>query len=239
VTLLAIDTSGTYASVAIFDGERVLAEETWRAKRHQDDELFPAIEHALALAGVGLASLTRVAVAGGPGSFTGLRVGIAAAQGIGRASGAALIAVPTLDAVAHPFRSGRIRVCPLVPAGRGEHYCALYGRTADGWGRRSELATLDAEGLARATAGLDTLFAGEIDPETRAALRARLGDRAAFPASSMRRAGDLAALAWQRAEAGQAVSPAELEPLYVRPAAVRGPAGELVEEPAAPAGKHR
>lgn len=227
MTLLAIDTSSAFASVALFDGRGVIAEETWHAHRRHDDHLFPGIERLLALEGVALAEVTRVAVAIGPGSFTGLRVGIAAAQGIARASGAALIGVGTMDVIAHPFASGRVRVCALVAAGRGEHYSAMYRTRRGRWERTSEIAVGTVQALA-ATVRTDTLFAGEVDDATAQALRERLGARAAFasPSANARRAGHLAEIAWSRADAG-ATTP--LEPLYIRPPLIRGPAGTLAE----------
>lgn len=238
MTLLAIDTSGEYASVALYDGRAVLAEETWLAPRRQDDQLFPAIERVLALAGVALAGVTRIAVAVGPGSFTGVRVGIAAAQGMARAAGAAVVGVSTLDAIAHPFASARVRVCALLPAGRGEHYAALYRASRGRWSRRSGILVTTIADLEHAIAA-DTLFAGEISDAARAELRERLGQRAILPSASLsvRRAGHLAELGWTRAEAGEATAPERLEPLYVRPPAIRGPHGQLVPAPAtAPVG---
>lgn len=229
--MLAIDTSGAYASVAVFDGRAVLAEETWLARRRHDDELFSAIERVAVLAGIALTAVRRLAVALGPGSFTGLRVGIAAAQGMARASGAGVVGVPTLDVVAHPFRTGRVRVCAMVPAGRGEHYSAIYRRKGSEWSRRSRIDIGSAADLARSIA-VDTVFAGEIDAATAAELRERLGARALFPSASAatRRAGHLAELGWARAEAGEAVAPEGLVPIYVRPPAIRGRSGELLED---------
>lgn len=222
MTLLAIDTSTQFASVALYDGRTVLAEGTWHAHRRHDDHLFPEIERLLALSGVALGHVTRVAVAIGPGSFTGLRVAIAAAQGIARGSGAAAIGVPTLDVAAHPFAASGLRVCALLPAGRGEHYAAMYRERRGTWGRRSEVRIGTVADLARAIA-IDTLFAGEIDDATVADLRERLGQRAVFPPASatLRRAGHLAEIGWARAERGEAVSAEALEPLYIRPPLIR------------------
>src|SRR5438093_8505852 len=89
--LLALDTSTDWASVALFDGRDVLAEETWRAQRRHGEELFAAIERVLLSTRSDLSAVTRVAVATGPGSFTGLRLAIAAGQGIARGNGAALV----------------------------------------------------------------------------------------------------------------------------------------------------
>ncbi|MBU6423659.1 MAG: tRNA (adenosine(37)-N6)-threonylcarbamoyltransferase complex dimerization subunit type 1 TsaB [Chloroflexota bacterium] len=231
--LLAIDTSGAYASVAVFDGAAVLGEVTWHARRRHDDHLFPAIERLLVLVGAELGDVRRVAVATGPGSFTGLRVGIAAAQGIVRASGVALVGVPTCDVVAYPFASSGRRVCVLIDAGRGEHYAAMYRTRRGVWGRTSDIRTVAIDDLVREVVR-DTIFAGDVTPAMAEALRERLGRRAIVPSPSalVRRAGHLAEVGWARADAGESVEPDALEPVYIRPPTIRGPAGEIV----APAG---
>lgn len=227
--LLAIDTSTTWASVAVLDGGVVVAEEGWRAERH-GDELFPAIERVLARAGGGVASVDRVAAAVGPGSFTGVRLSIATAQGIARGSGARLAAVPTLDAVAHAHaRTGR-RTCAVLPAGRGEVFAALYDRRAGTWARRTPIFLVTPAELAQRVSA-PTLFAGEPDDSTTEALRGSLGERASFvrPADAPRRAAYVAELGWRAIEDGRAVMPADLEPIYVRPPAIRGRSGELID----------
>lgn len=229
MTLLAIDTTTAFASVALYDGHTVLAEATWHAHRRHDDHLFPEIERLLGLSGAVLKDLTRVAVAIGPGSFTGVRVGIAAAQGIARASGAATAGVMTLDIAAHPFAASRVRVCALIPAGRGEHYAAMYRESRGTWARRSEIWIGSVADLASRVA-MDTLLVGEIDDATAADLREHLGARAHFaPASAnLRRAGHLAEIGWARIEQGDGVPGEALEPLYIRAPMIRGRAGELV-----------
>ena len=229
MTLLAIDTSSAYASIALHDGRSVIAEETWLAHRRHDDKLFPSIQALLTQSGVDVASLRLIAVAIGPGSFTGVRVGIAAAQGMARGSGARVIGVETLDVIAHPFAALGVRVCAIVPAGRGEHYAGMYRMRRGTFSRTTPILAGTVADLARRV-GLDTLFAGEIDDATAAELRSALGERAIVPSQSAlaRRAGHLAELGWARAAEGAAVDPAALEPLYVRPPAVRGPGGALV-----------
>ncbi|MEP7003528.1 MAG: tRNA (adenosine(37)-N6)-threonylcarbamoyltransferase complex dimerization subunit type 1 TsaB, partial [Chloroflexota bacterium] len=135
--ILALDTSTEWASVAVYDGTAVLAEETWHAQRRHAEELFPTIERILSHTRAPISSIDKVAVATGPGSFTGLRVGIAAAQGLARGSGAALVGISTLDVLAYPHASSKLRTCPLLPAGRGEFYAALYQERNRKWARRS------------------------------------------------------------------------------------------------------
>lgn len=221
--LLALDTSTTWASVALYDGRDVLAEETWHAQRRHADELFPTIERLLSRAGVTLARISRVAVATGPGSFTGLRVAIAAAQGIARGAGAALVGISTLDVLAYPHASSKVRTCPLVPAGRTEWYAAIYQERNRRWARRSPFLVGPLEELCRQL-GTHTLFVGELDEAAESTLRALLGPNALFaaPASRMRRAGYLAELGWRELEGSPQTKLAAIEPIYVRQPAVRG-----------------
>src|SRR5207245_3911031 len=155
--LLALDTSTEWASVAIFDGAAVLAEETWHAQRRHAEDLFPTIERLLGLSRVQIGALDKIAVATGPGSFTGLRVAIAAAQGLARGSGAALVGVSTLDVLAYPHASSKQRTCPLLPAGRGEYYAAFYQERNRKWVRRSPFIVGPLVDLCRQI-GTHTLF---------------------------------------------------------------------------------
>ncbi len=98
--LVAIDTATNYASLALHDGFKVRAEYTWEAQRRHTVGLLPRLVAALEQLGLGVEHLSGVAVTRGPGSFTGLRVGLAVAKGLALARGLALVSVPTLDVVA-------------------------------------------------------------------------------------------------------------------------------------------
>jgi len=222
MTLLALDTSTTWASVALYDGRSVLAEETWHAQRRHGDELFPTIERLLANARLSLADVDRIAVATGPGSFTGLRVAIAAAQGLARGAGAALAGVSTLDVLAYPHAPGKQRTCALLPAGRTEWYAAMYQDRNRKWMRRSPYIVATLPELCRQI-GTHTLFVGEIDEEAEELLRDLLGPKALFasPASRMRRAGYLAELGWRALETAPQARLGETVPIYVKQPAIR------------------
>jgi len=223
MTLLALDTSTAWASVALYDGRNVLAEETWHAQRRHGDELFPTIERVLSQARKKISDVDRIAVATGPGSFTGLRVAIAAAQGIARGAGAALVGISTLDVLAYPHASSKLRTCPLLPAGRGEYYAALYQERNRRWARRSPFIVGPIADLCRQI-GTHTLFVGEIDEEGESILRDLLGPLALFaaPASRMRRAGYLAELGWNELAERKQAPLGALEPIYVRQPATGG-----------------
>ncbi|MSQ36697.1 MAG: tRNA (adenosine(37)-N6)-threonylcarbamoyltransferase complex dimerization subunit type 1 TsaB [Chloroflexi bacterium] len=215
--LLALDTSTDWASVALYDGREVLAEATWHAQRRHADELFPTIERLLGTAHTTISEVDRVAVATGPGSFTGLRIAIAAAQGIARGAGAALVGVSTLDVLAYPHASSKRRTCPLLPAGRDLHYAAIYQERNRRWARRSPFLVGSLDELCRSI-GDHTLFVGEIDGAAEVTLTTLLGAKAHFapPSARLRRAGTLAELGWRELERTDQVKLGEIEPIYVR-----------------------
>lgn len=216
--LLALDTSTRWAGVALYDGERgLLAEYNWHSANRHTVELMPQVARMMELAGVGPQDLRAVGVALGPGSFTGLRVALAAAKGLALAHRVPLLGVPTLDAVAYGHQDAPAPVIAVIQAGRGRVCWALYAHGPAGWAAQTPYRLSTIEALAD-TIGRPTIVVGELMATDRAALAARSGrSRVQFrpPALALRRAGYLAELAWQRYAAGQADDPATLSPIYL------------------------
>jgi tRNA threonylcarbamoyladenosine biosynthesis protein TsaB len=159
-----------------------------------------------------------VAVALGPGSFTGLRVGLAAAKGLALANKLTLLGIPTLDVVAYPHQSQPAPVIAVIQAGRGRVFWAPYAHGPGGWAAQGTPALSSVTALAN-TVVRPTVFVGELTPADRKTLTEFLGRmRANFlaPALSMRRAGYLAELAWAHYEAGGRDDPATLSPIYLQ-----------------------
>jgi tRNA threonylcarbamoyladenosine biosynthesis protein TsaB len=126
MSVLCFDTAGPNPSVAILAGGR-LFEEMLPADGRASEDLLPAVARALGQAGEELAGCERIAVCAGPGSFTGVRVGLATAWGIGRALGIPVEPVSTLEAVAEAARPlGARRVAAFLDAGRGELVGAIF-----------------------------------------------------------------------------------------------------------------
>src|SRR5512134_776723 len=117
--LLALDTSTRTVGVAVYDGQQVLSEATWISGDHHTVDLAPAVLQALARAGLQVSDLQALAVATGPGSFTGLRVGLALAKGLALAHHLALVGVPTLDALALAQPVLDMPLAAVLRAGRG------------------------------------------------------------------------------------------------------------------------
>jgi len=129
--LAAIETTGDTCGVALFDGNVLRAELHVELPRSHDRLLAALFRQMLEAAGVGAKDIEQYAVSAGPGSYTGIRIGLSFAVGAALATGATVIPVPTLDAVAYNVRylgkvSHRTRVVSLIPAGRQGLYAGLY-----------------------------------------------------------------------------------------------------------------
>jgi len=226
--ILAIDTSTDMASIAIYKpAYGALVEQTWRSGREQTTQLLPAVQRAMSLVGVGVRDLTGVAVATGPGSFSGVRIGLSTAKTIAYALQIPLWGVPALDALAYSqVAVTAAQVCAVLSMGRNRLAWALYRTKGTRWQRLTPYSNSTGPELAGAikamNVSLATLFLGEIDPEVAATLQEVLGGELAIApaAAGTRRASYLAELAIQRANRGEADDPATLQPIYLQPAVV-------------------
>lgn len=124
--ILAIDSSGIVATVAILDDDILVAEYTINHKKTHSQTLLPMIEEITKMTELDLKELDAVAIAGGPGSFTGLRIGSATAKGLGLALDVPLVSVPTLDALAYNLCGSTDIVCPMMDARRQQVYTGVY-----------------------------------------------------------------------------------------------------------------
>lgn len=171
--ILAIDTASPIPSVTLL-AEGGVREEALPDDRRASEELLPAVARCFAAAATTLSECDRIAVCAGPGSFTGLRVGLATAWALGRAAGVPVEAVPTLEVLAETLRpTGETRVAAALDAGRGEVVFAIFdlgGDRARPEGPTARLALEEARARAAGvpTAALppDLLFLGAVRPET-------------------------------------------------------------------------
>ncbi len=124
--ILAIDSSGLVASAAIVEDDVLLAEYTIHHKKTHSQTLLPMIDEIVRMLSLDLMELDAIAVAGGPGSFTGLRIGSATAKGLGFALDKPLIQIPTVDGLAYNLAGCGMLVCPLMDARRNQVYTGLY-----------------------------------------------------------------------------------------------------------------
>ena len=126
--ILALDSSGLVASVAVMENDTLVAEYTMNYKKTHSQTLLPMLDEIKNNIQVDLSSIDAIAVAAGPGSFTGLRIGSATAKGLGLALDKPLIAVPTVDALAYNlYDTGEDTVvCPIMDARRNQVYTGIY-----------------------------------------------------------------------------------------------------------------
>jgi tRNA threonylcarbamoyladenosine biosynthesis protein TsaB len=179
---------------------------------------LPAVDRALGEARITLDALGGIAVSIGPGSFTGLRIGLSTAKGLAYATGLPLVGVPTLEAMAWALPAARWQICPVLDARKQEVYAALFRHEADGLRRIAEDAAMAPEELCRLIRN-PTLFLGDGVEPYGALFRERLGDKMLCPplASRGARPACVAELGRQRLLRGERDAPETLTPAYLRP----------------------
>lgn len=124
--LLALDSSGLVASVAIVDDGITIAEYTVNYKKTHSQTLLPMLDEIKRMTELDLNTIDAIAIAAGPGSFTGLRIGAATAKGLGLALEIPIIPVPTVDSLAYNLYGSDKLICPLMDARRNQVYTGLY-----------------------------------------------------------------------------------------------------------------
>lgn len=217
---LAIDTATDRASVAVCAEGHVASELTWTSRRRHTVDLAPTVARALAGAGLGVADLAGIAVAIGPGSYTGLRIGLALAKGLALPAGVPLVGVPTLHSLAAalspPFMARGVPLWAVLSAGRGRVVAACYPPSADrdAWPAPAGQGVMTWAELAEVVVA-PAWIAGELDAAARQAL-ARIPGVAVLPEPQcVRRAAWLIEVGRAHRARHGAHDPAELAPVYL------------------------
>lgn len=214
--ILAIDTATRWTGIALHDGQHMLAEHGWVSTQTQSMELAPAVANMLDRAGVPAAELSAIAVALGPGSYTGLRIGMGLAKGMALAFQLPLIGVPTLDIVvsAHPLCDGDL--IAVAEAGRRRITSARYRLVKGRWEPKGAPVNDTWEELLERIEPPLTIT-GEISLAAQKQIRVASRSYSITPAAHrVRRAAVLAEIAWRRLRRGRLDDPAALAPLYLR-----------------------
>ena len=214
--LLALDTSTRKIGIALYDGIQLTHETVWTSRNNHTIELTPAIETAIKRAGLGVEELKAVCVAIGPGSYTGLRIGLAVAKGLALARNIPLVGVPTLDilASAQPLQDTPLAV--VLEAGRGRLAVAWYQAKEDTWKVKKKAQVMTPAEFSKSIRK-PTLICGELSEEVRRILgRKRKNAILISPAQGFRRPGYLAELGWKRWQDGEVDDPATLVPIYLQ-----------------------
>ncbi len=215
--LLAIDTATRYASIGLYGADGVLSEQSWRSENRHSVQVMPAIAAMLEQQGLGPADLQAVAVAKGPGSFTGLRIGMSIAKGLCLALHIPLIAIPTLEITTYAVGDPGTRIIAVLEAGRGR-LCVGNFTFADGLPVQQGDIELVIASDWIVQADEPVLVTGEVSGElTERILSQPDAQNIAISslAGSLRRAGYLGELAWDRFLDGHVDDLNTVSPFYV------------------------
>ncbi|MFP4418929.1 MAG: tRNA (adenosine(37)-N6)-threonylcarbamoyltransferase complex dimerization subunit type 1 TsaB [Desulfococcaceae bacterium] len=216
--LLAADTSSRSLGLAVLEGEELRAEITIHRRGTHSRTLMRLVETALGLAGLELAELDGLAAVAGPGSFTGLRIGLSTLKGLALGLGKPVVGISSLEALAHQLPETADPIWVLVDARKGQVYRGAYRWTPSGPEELVEPAVLAPEAVAQEIRR-PALLAGDgallyrdlLEQETRG------GARLAPAGVHTLRASTVARMAHARLVAGTTGEPALLTPLYLRP----------------------
>ena len=216
--ILAIETATSWQSVAIFDEIKVLAQHDQEAGGAHGTLLLPAIDRLLMEAQLRLSDLDGLACSAGPGSFTGIRVGLATCLGLRAATGLPLVLVPTLEAMAWGVNTATLPICPIVMSRRGELYWAMFRRTGDDQVYRLMPECVGPPAAVARSLTAHTLVFGDGWSAMESEIRASLSGSVTVsvgPPGVKPSAANVASLGMQRFRRGE-IAGDRVEPLYVQ-----------------------
>lgn len=217
--ILSIDSATPVAAAAIVKDGVLLAEEMLNIGNTHSTQLMPMVADVLTKSHISVDKVDAVAVSQGPGSFTGLRIGMATAKGLAQGSGCKLITVPTLDVLAQNMWGCEGLVCPILNAKKNEVYSALYHFDGEKMVLLSEYTAIAPHNLAKSLLSKENIcFLGDGVPVYRELLNDILGEKAKFaPADKLlSRGASLAYLAYQKAMQGEFAELFTTLPIYIR-----------------------
>jgi tRNA threonylcarbamoyladenosine biosynthesis protein TsaB len=223
VKLAAIETATAIGGVALLDDDRLVAELRVGPERGLGERLVALLDRALADGGLRLDDLDAIAVSIGPGSYTGIRIGVAVAKGLALGAPVRLAAVSSLETLAVGATGAAGLVCPVIDAKKGQLYAALFRRAPDGLERATADLVLTAEQLTQrivAEPEAEVLLLGDGLERYAEALERRLGSRARFaPRAHWYPRPELTGRVGRaQLVLGRTVAARDLEPVYLRPA---------------------
>ena len=224
--ILAIDSSGLVASVAILADDCLVAEYTTNFKKTHSQTLLPMLDEIVKMTGIDIKELDAIAIAAGPGSFTGLRIGSATVKGLGLALNKPIIEVPTVDALAFNLYKVKGLICPIMDARRNQVYTGIYYFDGSEFKVMSEQKAISIDELVEEIKSIQKqspefmsiTFLGDGVEVHQKALEESFGDTVTFaPAHlSKQRAGSVAVLGAKYFKEGKLVDAKEHEPVYLR-----------------------
>ena len=218
--ILALDSSGLVASVAIVEDDVLLAEYTVNYKKTHSQTLLPMLSEAAKMIELDLKTIDAIAVAAGPGSFTGLRIGSATAKGLGLALDKPLVHIPTVDALAFNLYGCEKYICPLMDARRNQVYTGIYRFEGDEFRIIKQQEPMAVEEIAEKLNALggEVVFLGDGVPVYQELLAQKMQVPYTFAPANMnrQRAASVAVLASLYVKEGKLESAADHKPDYLR-----------------------
>jgi len=215
--ILGIETSTMTGSVAIITEQQLIVEQTINAKITHAERLITTIDDTLRAASLAIRELDGIAVSAGPGSFTGLRIGVTTAKSLAYSLRKPIVAVSSLDALASQFLHSNLLICPMLDARKKEVYSACYRNSGSTVKRISEYAVLTPANLLK---GIHepTLFLGDGVLPYRRLIESAVGEFAIFAdaAHLLPRGSLVAKLGCDRLSAGEQDDCLPLTPFYLR-----------------------
>ncbi len=218
--ILAIDSSGLVATVAVAEDNNLLGEYTINFKKTHSQTLLPMLDEVKRTIELDLNTIDAIAISGGPGSFTGLRIGSATAKGLGLALDKPLVHVPTLDALAYNLWGSSDVICPLMDARRGQVYTGIYAFESEELKAIKEPCAISIEELIETVNGQNraVIFLGDGADVFADAIRERCTVPFCFAPAHVnkQRAASVAVLGMKLFAQGKYESAAEHKPDYLR-----------------------
>jgi tRNA threonylcarbamoyladenosine biosynthesis protein TsaB len=220
--ILAIETSTMLGGVAIMDDlSGLIAEVRLNVKSTHSERLMTGIDHVLRQAGLGISDMDVFAVAIGPGSFTGLRIGLSTVKGFSYATGKPIVPVPTLEAIAWNFPYCRYPVCTMLDARKKEVYTALFKWDGENFLRLIDEMSIKVDRLLEQMMPYvrrKLVFTGEGALIYRDTIVEAMGRRAIFatPEKMIPSPANVASIGIRKASKGEFSEPVSLIPFYIR-----------------------
>ena len=218
--ILGIDSSGLVATVAIQSDDILVGEYTIHNKKTHSQTLLPMIQDMLRMAEVPVEELDAIAVAAGPGSFTGLRIGAATAKGLGQALNIPLVAVSSLEGLAYNLAGADALVCPIMDARRNQAYYGIYDVSGEMpvVVAEQDAAPIDTVLQKVRETGREIIFVGDGVPvfANRIAEEEGLAYRLGADNVRYQKASSVAALGRKYMEQGKGVPAERFVPIYLR-----------------------
>lgn len=218
MNILAIDASGLSGSVAYISDYKLVGEYYICHKLTHSQTIMPMLEHLKSMIGLELDKIDAIAVTSGPGSFTGIRIGVATAKAMALAIGVPIIGIPTLDVMANNMTFTDKLICPIMDARRNQVYTSLYKWEESTLQRVEEYLAIPIDELLEKVSDKEVIFLGDGVDVLRSQIVDKMGEKAHFAPSflHMQRASVLAHLACLAYERGETEDADAFVPMYLR-----------------------